>query len=134
MGITVFKFSFGELYHRIYSWKFSFTAMCKRSRKTRFPTYIRRNTSYIRRYTSPNENFEYGFPHFNAQLTFSFKKTVKIYYVAPTSKRLPAAYIHLLTNEKAALHNDVEFATVYHRIYCGKFITFSNQMWRCICK
>ena len=29
---------------------------------------------YIRRYTSPNENFEYGYPHSNAILTFSLKK------------------------------------------------------------
>ena len=40
--------------------------------------------TYIRRYTSSNENFEYGYPHSNALLTFSFKKTVKMYYVAPT--------------------------------------------------
>ena len=26
MGITIFKFSFGELYHWIYGWKFSVTA------------------------------------------------------------------------------------------------------------
>ena len=29
---------------------------------------------YIRRYTSTNENFEYGYPHFNALLTFSLQK------------------------------------------------------------
>ena len=28
---------------------------------------------YIRRYTSPNENFEYGYPQFNALLQFLFK-------------------------------------------------------------
>ena len=40
---------------------------------------------YIQQYTSPNENFEYGYPHFNALLTFSLqiKKTVKMYFVAP---------------------------------------------------
>ena len=27
--------------------------------------------TYIRRYTSPNENFEYGYPHSNPLLTFS---------------------------------------------------------------
>ena len=63
--------------------------------------------TYIRRYTSPNENFEYGYPHSNALLTFPFKKTVKMYFVAPIRpaaasyiKRVPAAYIHLSTNEK----------------------------------
>ena len=30
--------------------------------------------TYIRRYTSQNENFEYGYPHFNALLTFSPQK------------------------------------------------------------
>ena len=40
--------------------------------------------TYIRRYTSPNENFEYGYPHSNTLLTFSFKNTVKMYFVAPT--------------------------------------------------
>ena len=30
--------------------------------------------TYIRRYTSPNENFEYGYPHCNALLNFSLKK------------------------------------------------------------
>ena len=30
--------------------------------------------TYIRRYTAPNENFEYGYPHFNALLTFLLQK------------------------------------------------------------
>ena len=30
--------------------------------------------TYIRRYTSPNENFEYGYPHSNALLIFSLQK------------------------------------------------------------
>ena len=30
--------------------------------------------TYIRRYTTPNENFEYSYPHSNALLTFSFQK------------------------------------------------------------
>ena len=29
--------------------------------------------TYIRRYTSPNENFEYGYPHSNALLQFELK-------------------------------------------------------------
>ena len=39
--------------------------------------------TYIRRYTSPNVNFEYGYPHSNALLTFSHKKTVKMHFFAP---------------------------------------------------
>ena len=59
--------------------------------------------TYIRRYTSPNEYFEYGYPHSNALLTFLFKKTVKMYCVAPihpAAASLPVAYIHLSTNKK----------------------------------
>ena len=29
--------------------------------------------TYIRRYTSPNDNFEYGYPHSNALLQFDLK-------------------------------------------------------------
>ena len=61
----------------------------------------------MRRYTSPNENFEYGYPHSNALLTFFLQKTAKMYFVVPIRpaaasciKRLPAAYIHLSTNGK----------------------------------
>ena len=39
--------------------------------------------TYIQRYTSPKENFEYGYTHFNALLIFSLKKTVKMYFVVP---------------------------------------------------
>ena len=59
------KFSFVEVYRRINGRKFSFMA------------------TRIRRYTSPNENFEYGYPHSNALIHFPFIKTVKMYFVAP---------------------------------------------------
>ena len=39
--------------------------------------------TYIRRYTSPNENVEYGYPCSNTLLTFPFKMTVKVYFFAP---------------------------------------------------
>ena len=42
--------------------------------KPDFQTYFR---TYIRRYTSPNEFFEYGYPHSNALLTFSLPKDSK---------------------------------------------------------
>ena len=35
---------------------------------------------------------------------------------------------------KGTLRNDVEFATVYRRIYCRKFMTLSNQTSRNIFK
>ena len=38
MGITIFKFSFGEVYRRIYVQKSRFTARLARRSKTKFPT------------------------------------------------------------------------------------------------
>ena len=35
---------------------------------------------------------------------------------------------------KATLRYDVEFATVYHRVYCRKFMTLANKTSHCICK
>ena len=81
--------------------------------KRDFRTYIRRNTS-------PNENFEYGYPHSNAPLQFELK-------------------LERCKPHKAARHptkcnviNDVKlFPTVYRRIlYCRKFLTLSNQTSR----
>ena len=72
--------------------------------------------TYIRRYTSSNENFEYGYPHSNAILQFRLK-------------------LERCEPHKAARHptkgdviEDVKlFPTVYRRIYCRKFLTVSNQ-------
>ena len=72
--------------------------------------------TYIRRYTSPNKFFEYGYPHSNALLQFRLKlESCKPQNVAR----------HLT---KCDVINDVKlFPTVYHRIYCRKFLTLSNQ-------
>ena len=75
--------------------------------------------TYIRRYTSPNENFEYGYPHSNALMQFDLK-------------------LERCKPHKAARHqtkgdviDDVKlFPTVYRRIYCRKFLTLSNQTSR----
>ena len=66
--------------------------------------------TYIRRYTSPNENFEYGYPHSNAVLQFELKfERCKPHSAA----RHPT---------KGDVINDVKlFPTVYRRIYCRKF-------------
>ena len=74
---------------------------------------------YIRRYTSPNENFEYGYPHSNALLQFELKlERCKPHEAA----RHPT---------KCDVINDVKlFPTVYRRIYCRKFSTLSNQTSR----
>ena len=71
---------------------------------------------YIRRYTSPNENFEYGYPHSNALLQFELKlERCKPHKTA-------------LNPTKCDVINDVKlFPTVYRRIYCRKFLALSNQ-------
>ena len=71
---------------------------------------------------------------------FPFKKTVTMYFVAPTSRgcqlHKTACQLHIVTCQpvKATLHFDVLFVTVYRRIYCSKSMTLSNQTSRCICK
>ena len=52
--------------------------------KRDFRTYIRRNTS-------PDQNFEYGYPHSNALLTFSLQKDSKNVLCCAYVQRLPAA-------------------------------------------
>ena len=75
--------------------------------------------TYIQRYTSPNENFEYGYPHSNALLQFELKlERCKPYKAAghPT---------------KCDIINDTKlFPIVYRRIYCRKFLTLPNQTSR----
>ena len=75
--------------------------------------------TYIRRYTSPNEYVEYGYPHSNALMQFELKvKRCKPHKAA----RHPT---------KRDVINDVKlFPTVYRRIYCRKFLTLSNQTSR----
>ena len=75
--------------------------------------------TYIRRYTSPNLNFEYGYRHSNAPFQFRLElKRCKPHKAA----RHPT---------KCGVINDVkQFPTVYRRIYCRKFLTLSNQMSR----
>ena len=66
--------------------------------------------TYIRRYPSPNESFEYGYPHTNALLQIELK----------TEHCKP----HKATRHptKCDIINDVKlFPTAYHRIFCHKF-------------
>ena len=75
--------------------------------------------TYIRRYTSPNENFEYGYPHSNALLLFPLK--------------LERCKLHKAARQPTICDviNDVkQFPTVYRRIYCRNFLTLSNQTSR----
>ena len=77
------KFSFGEVYRRIYGRKFSLTATRDRWIYVgNLILHVRRRPSgavkryfrtYIQRYTSPNVKLEYGYPHSNAILLFCLK-------------------------------------------------------------
>ena len=76
----------------------------------------RDSPTYIRRYTSPNDNFEYGYPHSNVLL--------------PSRLKLERCKPHkgVCHPTKCDVINDVKlFPTVYHRICCPKFLTLSNQ-------
>ena len=74
---------------------------------------------YIRQYTSPNENFEYGYTNSNALLQFRLK----------FERCKPCNTAHHPT--KYDVINDVKlFPAVYCRIYCRKFLTLSNQKSR----
>ena len=75
--------------------------------------------TYIRRYTSPNENFEYGYPKSNALLQFR----LRFDRCKPrNTARHPTKYDVI---------NDVKlFPALYRRIYCRKFLTLSNQKSR----
>ena len=77
---------------------------------------------YIRQYTSPNENFEYGYPHSNALLQYHLK----------LERWKPHKAAHHPT--KFDIINDVkQFATVYRRIYRHKFLRLSNHQ-KSLCK
>ena len=87
---------------------------------------ISERISDIRRNTSPNENFEYGYPHSNALLQTRLK--------LERCKPHKATQRHTFST-KCDLINDVKlFPTVYRKIYCRKFLTLSNQTSRYKCK
>ena len=75
--------------------------------------------AYIRRYTSRNENFEYGYPNSNALLQFPSKlKRCKPHKAAHHPP-------------KCDIINDIKlFPMVYHMIHCRKFLTLFNQTLR----
>ena len=107
-GITVFKlFIWGGI------------SSDKRSEKIygemRADTVKRDFQPYIRRYTSPNEKFKYGYPHSTAPLQSRLK--------------LKGCKLHIAAHHptKSDVINDVKlFPTVFRRIYCRKFLTLSN--------
>ena len=77
--------------------------------------------TYIRRYTSPNENFEYGHPHSNARLYFRLElKCYKPHKAAqhPT---------------KCEVINDVKLFPQFFDVIQSD-VALQNQVhWNCIC-
>ena len=69
--------------------------------------------TYIRRYTSPNENFEYGYPHSNALLQSCLKlESCKSHKAAPRPT-------------KCDVINDVKvFLTVYRQDILSQFFYY----------
>ena len=90
--------------------------------------------TYIRRYTSPNVKFEYGYPHYNALLTFSLQKDSENVLCCAYTSSDASCIKPLASCIYSPVNNDVGFPIVYRRIYCRKFMTLSNQTSRCICK
>ena len=76
---------------------------------------------YIRLYTSPNENFEYGYPHSNTLL----QSRLKMERCKPHKAARHPTHYNVI--------NDVKlFPTVYRRIYCRKFLALSKQTSRAL--
>ena len=73
-------FSFNEVYRRVYGREFSFQLAVKVI-----------SDLYIRRYTSQNENIEFGYPHSNALVTFFFQKVSENVVCCAYVQRLPPA-------------------------------------------
>ena len=85
---------------------------------------------YNRLYTSPNEHFEYGYPHSNALFnTYSSKAQ----HFAPNWSFVSNVK-QLRQPITSNVSYDVGAATVYRRIYWRKFLTLSNQTSRYIRK
>ena len=74
---------------------------------------------YIRRYTSHNENFEYGYPHSDSLMQFE----LKLESCEPHKAARHQTKCDVITDVKL-------FPTVYRRIYLRKSLTLSNQTSR----
>ena len=67
--------------------------------------------TYIQQYTSPNENFEFGYPNSNALVTFFLQKDIGKCSVLCLHRAVVSCIKPLVSQLKAMLRNDVEFAT-----------------------
>ena len=90
---------------------------------------VKRNfRTYIRRYTSPNENLNMVIPILMHFLTFTHWNQL---FSAKNIGCVNDVY-SLHWPITSAVAHDVGLPTVYHRIYCRKFPTLSNQTSRYI--
>ena len=92
---------------------------------------IKRNFQpYIRRYISPNENFEYGYP--NSDALFNIYSS-NAQYFAPNVN-----YVSSIKPLRQPITRDVIYnvgaSTVYRKTYWCEFLTLSNQVSRYIRK
>ena len=86
-------------------------------------SYMVGNCILCQRYTSPNENVEYGYPHSNA---FFNSYSSKTQYFAPNW-----SFVNNVKQLRQPITSDVTYdvgaPTIYRRIYWHKFLTLSNQ-------
>ena len=93
--------------------------------------FVKRNfRPYNRWYTSPNEYFEYGYPHSNA--LFQIYSSKAQHFASNWS------FVSNVKQLRQPITSDVTYdvgaPTVYRRIYWRKFLTLSNQTSRYIRK
>ena len=92
---------------------------------------VKRNfRPYHWRYTSPNEHFEYGYPHSNA--LFNIYSSKAQHFASNWS--LASNVKQLCQPITSDVTYDVGAPTVYRRIYWCKLLTISNQTSRYILK
>ena len=92
---------------------------------------VKRNfRPYNRWYTSPNEHFEYGYPHSNALFNIYSSRAQ---HFAPNW-----SFVSNVKQLRQPITSNVTYdigaATVYRRVYWRKFLTLSNQTSRYIRK
>ena len=80
--------------------------------------------TYIRRYTSPNENFEYGYPHSNALLTLFLQKYSEnalccAYTSSGCQLHKTACQLHIFTCQP--MKSDVTYLTSGFRQYIAGY-------------
>ena len=98
--------------------------------------------TYIRQYTSQNENFEYSYPRSDALVTVFLKKDSENVVCCAYVQRLPAAYTAWWLHKTTCQPMKKQCYYTYWRLVCdsisqdilSQIIKLSSQTWRYICK